>query len=181
MPATYRFFWQTDEAEIIRTLVGQFWIAVDERVRAELPKTGRSLLEVLTLASIIELETAVDTERAIIAGVYLNRLKIRMRLGADPTVRYALGDDPRMLQHGDLQLDSDYNTYRHYGLPPGPIGNPGKASILAAMWPKKSKYLYFVANGFGGHTFTKTFLEHRKAIRKLQKVLGERRALRDQG
>jgi len=176
MPNTYKFFWQEDEAEVIRTMVQEFWRVLDDSLEQIVTSKGRTLHEVLTLASIVESETSIDSERAMIAGVYLNRLKKKMRLEADPTVQYILEDGPRRLYYSDLQKESAYNTYLHRGLPPGPINNPGKAAIYAAIFPAKNKYIFFVATGGGGHKFSKTYEEHMKAVRRLRKLRAERAA-----
>ncbi len=128
--------------------------------------------EALVLASIIEKETAKSEERKTIAGVFVNRLHKGMLLQTDPTVIYALTEGkPKNEGHGplgrrllrkDLQFDSPYNTYIYAGLPPGPICNPGPAAIEAALNPEKHKYIYFVADGTGGHAFSKTLAEHNK-------------------
>ena len=129
----------------------------------------------MTLASIIEGEAIYDSERAKISAVYHNRLKIGMKLQADPTIQYIIPDSPRRLLNKDLKIRSPYNTYLNRGLPPGPINSPGKSSILAALYPEKNDFLYFVATGDGYHTFTTNEKDHNKAKRKLQKL---RRALK---
>jgi UPF0755 protein len=135
-----------------------------------------SQLDILTLASIVEAEANVDNERPIIAGVYWNRLRKRMRLEADPTVQYALGEEKR-LRFKDLNINSPYNTYRHRGLPPGPINNPGKSSIIATLYPDQHGYLYFVATGTGGHYFAKSYKDHQKNIRQYQRTRRELKRL----
>jgi UPF0755 protein len=137
-----------------------------------------TLPQVLTLASIVEGEAHLDRERPIIAGVYLNRLKKRMRLEADPTVQYVIPDGPRRLLFSDLRYDSPYNTYLYYGLPPGPINSPGRKSILAVLYPEKHSFLYFVADGTGGHVFTKNYLEHQKAVKAYRQY--RREAMKNQ-
>jgi UPF0755 protein len=181
MPMTYRFYWQANEDDIIRMFVTEFNKVYTDTLRKRAQKLGLTVNEVLTMASIIENETAVDTERAMIAGVYYNRLKKNMRLQADPTVQYALQEHPHRLHYSDLATESAYNTYRHEGLPPGPINNPGKQSIIAALYPDKHRFLFFVANGIGGHTFTKTYNDHLRAVQKYRRVREEQRAAKENG
>jgi len=122
---------------------------------------------VVTMASIVEKETAIDSERPLVAGVYYNRLQRHMALAADPTVVYAALLNQRYrgaIYQSDLQFDSAYNTYKHPGLPPGPVANPGIASLKAAMNPARSDYLYFVADGQGGHRFTSNYEEHTRNV-----------------
>lgn len=136
--------------------------------------------EALTLASIIEKETGVSDERRRVSGVFINRLRKGMALQTDPTVIYALtkgkiqdeGKGPlgRRLLRKDLEIDDPYNTYKYSGLPPGPIANPGKASIEAALNPESHDYIYFVADGTGGHAFAKTLSEHNANVAQWRKV-----------
>lgn len=170
MPNTYKFYWQMDEKEIIIKMVESFWCFYNDSLLKRTKALNMSVTEVLTIASIIEAETSLDHERPIIAGVYYNRLKKGMRLEADPTIQYVLGDEPRRLYYNDLLYDSPYNTYLNYGLPPGPINNPGKASIMAALYPMEHKYIFFVATGEGGHHFSRTYKEHLNAVSLLRKV-----------
>jgi UPF0755 protein len=179
MPMTYRFYWQTNEDEILKVLVGEFKKVFNDTLQRRASAIGMSVNEILAMASIIEHETAVDSERPVIAGVYYNRLRKNMRLQADPTVQYLLQDQPHRLHYSDLARESAYNTYRHPGLPPGPINNPGRHSILAALNPAKHRYLFFVANGNGGHTFTRTYNEHLRAVQKYHRVREEQRVARE--
>ena len=125
--------------------------------------------ELLTLASIIEKETGVPEERPLVASVFLNRLKKGMRLQTDPTVIYAITEREtsigRSLKRADLKIDSPYNTYLNYGLPPGPICNPGREALMAAARPQQSDYLYFVADGKGGHRFARSLNEHNRNVK----------------
>jgi UPF0755 protein len=125
----------------------------------------------LTIASIVEAETPLDSEKPIIASVYLNRLQKKMKLQADPTVKYALGYDVTRLYFKDLAVDSPFNTYKYNGLPPGPICNPGPASIRAVLHPAATDYIYFVATGKGGHYFSSTLAEQGRNIRKYHTAL----------
>ena len=162
-PNTYYFEWGMSEEQIIRTMVAEFWKRYDDTLRRRAEELGLSLLEVVTLASIIEGEAMVDSERTVISAVYHNRLRRGMRLQADPTIQYIIEDGPRRLLKRDLEIDSPYNTYRYSGLPPGPINNPGLASIRASLYPADVDYLYFVARGDGSHTFSRTWKEHLRA------------------
>lgn len=105
----------------------------------------------------------IDSERTVISAVYHNRLRKGMRLQADPTIQYIIPDGPRRLLNADLTIDSPYNTYKYAGLPPGPINNPGKKSIEAALSPANVPYLYMVARGDGSHVFSRTLAEHNRA------------------
>lgn len=176
-PDTYLFFWQADEKEVIKKLVEQFQHFYDDSLRATANAMGWTTNEVVTLASIIEGEAVLDSERKIISGVYHNRLGKGMRLQADPTVQYILEDGPRRVRYSDLKIQSPYNTYRNKGLPPGPVNNPRGASILAALYPQKNGYLYFVANGVGGHWFSSSYDEHMRYVRKYRRDRARREAI----
>jgi len=170
MPNTYDFDPGTTEREIITTMLKQLDAVFDENLTARMRQLRMSKREVVTLASIIEGETADDDERYLVSAVYHNRLKKKMPLQADPTIQFILQESPRRLYHKDLEIDSPYNTYKYKGLPPGPINNPGKASILAALYPANVRYLYMVADGTGRHIFTETHYAHLKAREKLDKL-----------
>jgi UPF0755 protein len=169
LPQTYGFYWQQTEEEVIRTQVRQFQQFFVDSLRNRTRELGMSVRQALTLASIVEGEALLDQERPIIAGVYYNRLRKGMRLEADPTIQFVLPDGPRRLLYADLKIESPYNTYRREGLPPGPVNNPGAASIIAALYPVSHGYLYFVANGHGGHWFAKSYAEHVKNVRRYRR------------
>jgi UPF0755 protein len=164
-PETYVFTWQQEEREIVKKLVDQFRHFYTDSLRERERELGWTTAQVLTLASIVEGESRLKDERPVIAGVYRNRLRKGMLLEADPTIQYVLEEGPRRLMYSDLKMDSPYNTYRYKGLPPGPINNPGLASVLAALYPTEHDFYFFVANGRGGHWFSTTFDEHKRMVR----------------
>jgi UPF0755 protein len=125
--------------------------------------------EVVTFASIIEKETGLAAERPLISAVFHNRLKRGMPLCSDPTVIYGIADFDGNLRKGDLNTLTPYNTYMIQGLPPGPIANPGKASLEAALYPASVNYLYFVSRNDGSHHFSTTLREHNKAVQRYQR------------
>lgn len=129
-------------------------------------KLGFSIPQIVTIASMVEREAKVDSERSEIAGVIYNRLRLHMPLEIDATIEYALPNHKQELSFSDLAIDSPYNTYKHTGLPPTPIANPGKKSILAALHPAKVDYLYYVYRGHGRHQFSRTLEEQQAAERK---------------
>ena len=131
-------------------------------------RTGLTKYEIIILASIVEKEAVKKEEAPIIAGVFINRLKRGMKLESCPTVEYALGVHKKVLSLEDIKIDSPYNTYKYYGLPPTPIGNPSIAAIEAVINYKHTDYLYFVADGKGGHLFAKTYAEHLANIRRVE-------------
>ena len=133
-----------------------------------------STQQVVTMASLVERETPQASERPLVAGVFYNRLSKNYPLQCDPTVQYALalaGRPTTIVHHADLEVNSPYNTYLHAGLPPGPIANPGEASLRAAISPAKTDYMYFVANDQGGHFFSKTLAEHNRNVTRYRKRL----------
>jgi UPF0755 protein len=173
LPDTYYFYWGMSEKSIIEILVNNCLALFDSTALVEMYKLKMNQHEILTLASIIEGEAILDEERSRIASVYYNRLKRKIKLQADPTIQYILQGPPRHILYKDLEIDSPYNTYKYYGLPPGPINNPGKSSILAAIYPEKTNFLYFVATGDGGHAFSRTAAEHARAKAKFNKIRRE--------
>jgi len=172
-PETYSFRHGLSEREVVATLVRMFRDRFERSVRpALLAKPGRTLRQVLTLASIVEKEAKAESERPLIAAVYQNRLDRHIGLAADPTVIFALkrlGRWDGNLHRVDLHLDSPYNTYRYAGLPPGPICSPGLASLRAAADPAPVPYLYFVSRNDGTHVFAQTLEEHNRNVEQWQK------------
>jgi len=150
--------------EIPKRMVQRYRAVFDDSYRDRARTLGFTEGQVLTLASIVEKEAKVDSERKLIAAVYHNRLKLGMRLQADPTAVYGTKAWITKVTREDLKRKSPYNTYRHKGLPPGPIANPGRGAILAALYPENVDYLFFVAQGDGSHFFSKDFGDHEKAI-----------------
>ena len=174
-PDTYRLARGTTADEIARIMVRRFR-EVYAGLQPLLPQSSLNLQQVVTLASLIEKETSVDAERELVSAVFQNRLKKGMLLQCDPTVIYAAqlkGNYRGAIFQSDLESNSPYNTYRHPGLPPGPIANPGKRSLEAALSPAQSDYLYFVADNRGGHVFSRTLEEHQRAVSAYRKGLAE--------
>lgn len=175
LPETYTFSRNEGRQKLINQakmaldkVLEQAWAERDE----DLPLKNKE--EMLILASIVEKETGLASERSQVASVFINRLKQGMLLQTDPTVIYAVTkgqeDLGRSLTRKDLSIDSPYNTYKYAGLPPTPICNPGKAAIMAVAHPDKTTYLYFVASGNGGHNFARTLSEHNENVRKWRKI-----------
>ena len=168
-PDTYKLTPRTPAAKIVQLMVENF----RKHFGPELPyiTTGLGLHQTVTLASIVESEAKLPQERPLVASVYLNRLSEHMALDADPTVIYALklaGRWDGNIHKADLQIESPYNTYRYPGLPPGPIANPGMASLLAAAAPAKTNFLYFVARHDGSHAFATNITEHNRNVQIYQ-------------
>ncbi len=175
-PETYRFAIGSDETRVVYTLLQHFLSVFGEHVRAAADSCGMTMHEVVTLASIVEAETSRDDEKRKIAAVYLNRLRRGWRLEADPTVAFAAGKIGDRLSYRDLQVDSPYNTYRVKGLPPGPINSPGIVAMEAVVHPEAGfDALYFVADGKGGHVFSRTWAEHEAAVRAYRAARRARR------
>ena len=170
-PETYALPRKADAAALIRQMVAGFRHALTPDVTEAAAARHVSIRQLVTLASIIEKETAKPDERPLVSAVYQTRLRIGMPLQCDPTVIYALTRAHRYtgnLHHDDLSFDSPYNTYRYPGLPPGPIANPGRASIEAAAHPADADFLYFVSRNDGSHAFAKTLDEHARNVQKYQ-------------
>jgi UPF0755 protein len=163
-PETYYFRRNTRAQNLLRRMVLEFWRRFPESRRERARELGLSIHEVVTLASLIEKEAVMDDERPVIASVFYNRLKKGMPLQSDPTAVYDLEDFSGPITREHLRRESPYNTYVHKGLPPGPICSPGEASIRAALDPAETKYLYFVSNNDGTHTFSARYRDHRRAV-----------------
>ncbi len=173
-PETYHFRKGVSAREVIKTMVNEFYRQASSILPGGAMSDPDELHRIVTLASIIEKETGVDAERKLISSVFTNRLKKGMLLQSDPTVIYALPYFDGNLHKKDMKYDSPYNTYIHKGLPPGPIANPGLASIDAAWRPFKENYLYFVSKNNGEHHFSKTLKEHNRAVMTYQIKRGRR-------
>jgi UPF0755 protein len=167
-PDTYYFSKGLSTQIIIDTMVNHF-LAEIKPYKARIEQSGMSLAEIVTLASIVEKETALAEERPLIAGVFLNRLKKNMRLESDPTVIYGIKNFNGNLTRNDLHQNTPYNTYVIFGLPPGPIANPGIDAIKAVLEPAASNYIFFVSMNNGSHYFSETLAEHNRAVNKFQK------------
>jgi UPF0755 protein len=174
-PASYEFPRHPSGQQIVSAMVDRFrheWSTLSAQQPGVAPD------DVVKLASLVERETPKPEERPLVAGVFANRLRMQVPLQCDPTVVYALelaGKYSGTLDSGDLLFDSPYNTYRRTGLPPGPIANPGEASLRAALAPAQTEYLYFVANTEGGHFFSKTLAEHNLNVARYRKLLAAER------
>jgi peptidoglycan lytic transglycosylase G len=170
-PDTYALARHAGADAAVRVMVERFDRAFDPSLRAAAAAEHMNVREVVTLASLIEKETARPEERPIVSAVYRNRLQLRMPLQCDPTVIYALmqaGEWTGNLRKQDLAIDSPYNTYRYQGLPPGPIASPSRPSLEAALHPADVKYLYFVSRNDGTHAFATTLAEHNRNVAKYQ-------------
>jgi len=175
-PSTYEFTRHTSCGQIVKHMVQNFravWGTLGPAGSVEL-MPGWTPMQAVTLASLVERETPNPEERPLVAGVFYNRLRRGYPLQCDPTVQYAMelaGNPEKKVGPKDLRLDSPYNTYRYRGLPPGPIANPGKASLQAALAPAQTDFMYFVANDRGGHSFSRTLEEHNRNVARLRRRL----------
>ncbi|MDI3280503.1 MAG: endolytic transglycosylase MltG [Bacillota bacterium] len=167
-PDTYRFSSSEDASAIARRLVDRFLAVAGPIYARSQVKDRLTFHEFVTLASLVEKEAALEEERPLVAAVFLNRLRRHIPLQSCATVNYVLPERKARLSTKDLAVESPYNTYLHRGLPPGPIANPGRASLEAVAHPARVDYLYFVARGDGGHYFSRTFREHLQAKNRTQ-------------
>ena len=167
-PDTYHFSKMTPTRKIITTMTNRLQSVLKPAWSKEADRLGFSIHQIITLASIIEKETSIDSERPIIASVFHNRLKKRMKLESDPTVIYGIWGFDGNIKKRHLSEPTPYNTYQIHGLPPGPIANPGARSIEAALFPAKTGFLYFVSKNDGTHEFSEDFGTHKLAVKKYQ-------------
>ncbi len=174
-PETYKFFYEEEPVFVVRAMVNMFKSVFDSTWQQRAKGIGMTENEVVTLASLIEAETGNRDERKLISSVFHNRLKRGIMLQCDPTVIYAMGGLDRPLMKADLTFGSPYNTYTNYGLPPGPICCPGRASLEAALYPADTDYLYFVADGSGSHIFSETLEAHNRARARIKRELRSHR------
>ncbi len=187
-PDTYRFARGVRSATVVEAMLARFRQLLDSKLPHDLHESSGGLHELITLASLVEKETPNANERPIIAGVFVRRLKKGWSLECDPTVVYAIrlsyplvGHSLGPLTQRDLNFESPYNTYRHPGLPPGPICSPGQASLRAALNPAASNFLYFVSNNHGGHVFARTLAEHRRNVARYRSEVAARRRVVPEG
>jgi UPF0755 protein len=170
-PNTYSMSRHATAAQLVEKMVAAFRSALTPELTGQASVRGLSIREMVTLASLVEKETAKGDERPLVAAVYANRLKIGMGLQCDPTVIYALERAGRFngnLTREDLRFDSPYNTYRYAGLPPGPIAAPGRASLEASVAPADVPFIYFVSRNDGSHAFASTLAEHNRNVFEYQ-------------
>jgi UPF0755 protein len=167
-PETYLIGRKTPEEDIIRAMVKRTLSLFNSEIELRIQELGFTPYQVLTLASVIEKETGAPEERPKISSVFHNRIKKKMKLQSDPTVIYGIPNYAGNITKKDLLTRTSYNTYVIYGLPLGPIGNPGKSAIMAALFPEQTDYLFFVSQNDGRHVFTSTYADHQKAVNKFQ-------------
>ena len=180
-PTTYTLPLHVGARELIRVMIRDFREQWQPEWEARLDSLHMTRYQIVTLASIIEAEVRYDPDRPFVAAVYHNRLRRRMRLEADPTVINAYGRRLKRVWEKNLAIASPYNTYLHAGLPPGPIGEPGRASLLAALYPAPLPFLFFVAQPDGKHIFSVTLAQHEAAIRTVKRMRSEARGRRPPG
>jgi len=169
-PSGYDLQPNTPPERVAQVMVDEFARQFSQPYADEIAHRGRSLHEIVTIASMIEREAEVEKDRPLIAGVIENRLRKGMRLQIDATVLYAMGRHKNRILYRDLRTPSPYNTYLHAGLPPGPIASPGLPSLLAALRPAKHDYLFYVASPDGSHIFSRTEAEHNEMVEQMRKL-----------
>lgn len=167
-PDSYDFAISANPREIIERMAKRFWQVLEESQNSKV-KSQKYIDTIVTIASLIEKEAKLDSERPIIASVFYNRLKYKMPLQSCATVQYILPNHKEQLNIEDTKINSPYNTYLYPGLPPTPICNPGQASLIAAIYPAQTKYLYFAVDTNGSHYFSKSFSEHQAFLRSKER------------
>ncbi|MCY4204230.1 MAG: endolytic transglycosylase MltG [Bacteroidetes bacterium] len=181
LPETYQFYWLTEAKDVVRRIKNEFDAFYEHELASEAAKRGLTHEEVVSLAAIVEWETNVDAEKSRVAGVYLNRLRKRWPLQADPTVQYALIEmegHTRRLFYRDYRIRHLYNTYLYQGLPPSPITNPSPSSLRATAAAEEHNYMFFVANPEGGHSFNVDLRSHNQDAATLRRHVAEQRRKR---
>lgn len=171
-PETYNLRKTQDERSVLKAMVRQFRLHYPEAWQKRSEELGLSVHDVVTIASLVEKEAVVDSERPLIAAVFMNRLERNMPLQSDPTTVYDLPGFSGPITWNELRRDSPYNTYLHTGLPAGPICNPGARSLEAVLYHANVPYLYFVSNNDGTHHFSESYEEHRQAVSRYRKMRG---------
>ncbi|MBI4652770.1 endolytic transglycosylase MltG [Candidatus Kuenenbacteria bacterium] len=161
-PDTYQVYKNATAEDIIKKMLDNFDKKLSLKIREDIKAQGKTIFEIITLASIIEKEVPKEEDRKIVAGIFYKRLKQEMRLESCATINYILGNDKKQLSFEDTRIESPYNTYINNGLPPGPINNPGLSAIKAAIYPEKTDYLFFLSKPTGETVFSKTLDEHNK-------------------
>jgi UPF0755 protein len=171
-PETYKYTKYEDVKSVLAQMVKRFLAVWNAEIAAEAQKLGWSRHQVVTFASIVEKETGASFERPLVSSVFHNRLVKKMRLQTDPTVLYGMAIQqkkmPTNISRNDLLTPTPYNSYTNYGLPPGPIANPGREALLATLNPQKTNYLYFVSQNNGTHVFSETLQQHNRAVQQYQ-------------
>jgi UPF0755 protein len=181
IPNTYEFYWTTTPDEFLKRMNAEYERFWNSNRKGKAKKKGLTPVEVVTLASIVEKETAIPEEKPIVAGLYLNRLKRGMALQADPTIKYALNDTSiRRITNDMLKIDSPYNTYKYAGLPPGPIGFPEISSVEAVLNAENHNYLYMCAKEdlSGEHRFAANLVQHNRNAARYRRALNENKIWR---
>ncbi len=168
-PDTYRIFSNAKPQDIVRKMITNLESKITPEMRTEMRSHGQTIHEALTLASIVEREVQIDTDRALVADLLYRRLKLGMPLQVDSTISFITGKQNNRSSLSDLQIDSPYNTYKYKGLPPGPIANPGLSSIRAVVYPKANEYLFFLTTPEGEVKYAKTYEGHLENKRKYLK------------
>ena len=168
-PETYRFSRDATERDVVEAMLRQFQAHYGEAEEARAAELGMTRHEVVTLASLVERESAVPSERPVVASVFHNRLAKGMKLECDPTIVYGIANYDGIIHRSDIRNPHPWNTYVHAGLPKGPIANPGAESLRAVLYPADSEYLFFVSMNDGTHHFSETYGEHARMVRKYQR------------